>query len=113
MLIDKNGKIIVELDFRGTKIGYLDALTAKELFLIIKDTLEAVNKRDNFIAKDLVPSDWVGTNYEPILKACSGDKKEASKLLSIVVKQALIMSPLPFRHEAGEDQWDAVTFARV
>jgi len=113
MLIDKNGKIITELDFRGTKIEYLDKLTAKELFLMISATLQSVNKKDRFVAKDLIPSDWDSSVYTPILLSVDGEKKEASKLLSIIVKQALIMSPLPFRHESGSDQWEATVFSRV
>lgn len=113
MLIDKSGKTITELNFRGTKIEYLDKLTAKELFLIISATLQTVNKMDNFVAKDILPDKWEDSVYMPILTACENDKKNASRLLSIIVKQALIMSPLPFRHEAGDDQWEAVTFSRV
>lgn len=112
MLIDKAGKIIVDLDFRGTKIGYLDKLTAKELFLIISDTLQIVNKKEKFTAKDLAPINWEKTIYEPILTAC-GDKKEASKLFSIIVKQALIMSPLPFRHEGSNEQWELTSYTRI
>ena len=114
MLLDESGKLITELDFRGTKLEYMDKLTAKELFLIISNTLRLVNRKERFTAKDIAPTcDWDKTLYQPIMSACNGDKKEASKLLSVVIKQALIMSPLIFRHESGEDQWDLVVYTKV
>ncbi|MCL2821751.1 MAG: hypothetical protein FWD86_00945 [Firmicutes bacterium] len=112
MLIDKTGKIVTDLDFRGTKIEYLDKLTAKELFHIISATLQTVNKKEKFTAKELTPVSWEKTVYEPILTS-SSDKAAASKLLSIIVKQALIMSPLPFLVESGADQWEATTYIRI
>jgi len=113
MLITKCGDTVTKLDFRGSKGEYIEKLTGKELFLIIAEALNAVNKTDKFTAKALTPSEWEGTVYAPILRACDDDKKEASRLLSIIVKQAIIMSPLPFRHEGGEDQWDQVVFTRI
>jgi len=112
MLINKAGKLITDLDFRGTKMEYLDKLTAKELFLIISATLQTVNRKETFTAKDLVPSNWEETIYEPISRAC-GDRAEASRLLSVVIKQALIMSPLIFRHDGGTDRWDLTVYTRV
>ena len=113
MLIDKTGKTITDLDFRGSKIEYLDKLTAKELFLIISTTLQTINKMERFTAKDVAPFPWDKTVYLPILAACGNDKKEASKMMSIVVKQALIMSPLPFHHAGGESQWDSAEYTRI
>ena len=112
MLIDKTGKIITDLDFRGTKTEYLDKLKAREILQIISVALQTVNKIERFAAKDLVPANWEKSVYAPIFAVC-GDKKEASKLLSVIVKQALIMSPLPFRHEGSADQWDLTVYTRI
>lgn len=120
MLLDKNGKLVKSLDFRGTKIEYLDKLSAKELLLIMTYAQQAVNLKEKFKAKDLAPKNWSKTVYQPILAACTRGKKitdeeikEAGKLFGVVVKQALIMTPLLFRQiETSDFVQDGVTYVR-
>ena len=119
MLLDKNGKLIKSLDFRGTKIEYLDKLTAKELFSIMTAAQELVNMRDKFKAKELAPKDWSKTVYEPILEACKDGKKitdeskgHANRLFGVIIKQALIMTPLLFRQISPDSEWEGITYVR-
>ena len=107
MLIDKSGKLVTNLDFRGTKIEFLDKLTAKELFLLISTILQLVNRKESFTAKDLSPEDWNGTIYHPLFEACGEKKSDAGRLFGSIVKQALIMTPLLFRQES-ESEWTSV-----
>jgi len=109
MLLDKNGKLVKSLDFRGTSIEKLDRLTAHELFLIITSAQQQVNYTQVFQAKELAPECWEGTVYAPILEVCEGDRQTALRLFGVVIKQALIMSPLLFSQSSGGD-WDAVTY---
>ncbi|MDR0790981.1 MAG: hypothetical protein LBE47_00400 [Methanomassiliicoccaceae archaeon] len=112
MLLDKSGKLVKSLDFRGTKVEYLDKLTAKELFMIMTSAQQAVNLRERFKAKELAPLDWDKTIYQPIRNVCP-DKKEADKLFGVVIKQALIMTPLLFRQvETSGWEQDGVTYVR-
>ena len=117
MLLNGAGRLVKKLDFRGTKIEYLDKVSAKELFLIMAAAEQLVNSKDNFKAKDLAPKGWDGTAYEPIMTACKECVKEpdkvkqnAAKLFGVVIKQALIMSPLLFRQTSGE--WEGATYKR-
>ena len=109
MLLDKNGKLVKSLDFRGTSIELLDKLTAHELFLIITSAQQQVNYTQVFKAKELAPDCWEDTVYAPILEVSSGDRATALKLFGVVIKQALIMSPLLFSQESGGD-FEAVTY---
>jgi hypothetical protein len=112
MLLDVKGKLVKKLDFRGTSFDKLNKLNAHELFLIITQAQQAVNMRERFKAKELAPSDWKGTAYEPISRVCD-DKKEADKLFGVVIKQALIMTPLLFRQvESSEYEQEGVTYIR-
>ena len=119
MLLDKNEKLVKSLDFRGTKVEYLDKISAKELFLIITHAQQMVNMKERFKAKELAPKDWEKTKvYKPILDACCTGKKitpeakaQADRLFGVVIKQALIMTPLLFRQESGDD-YEAATYIR-
>ena len=111
MLLGKTGKLIKSLDFRGTKVEYLDKLSAKELFLIMTAAQQLVNMKEKFKAKDLAPKNWKGTIYQPILDAC-GDKNYADRLFGVIIKQALIMTPLLFRQTGGDTDWEATTYVR-
>ena len=73
MLLDKNGKLVKSLDFRGASTETLDRLTGKELFSIIASALQQVNMETSFKATDLAPEDWNKTVYMPILNATNGD----------------------------------------
>ncbi|MCL2061062.1 MAG: hypothetical protein FWH03_00345 [Firmicutes bacterium] len=112
MLLDKSGKLVKSLDFRGTKIEYLDRLTAKELFLIMTAAQQSVNLKESFKAKDLAPKNWKGTIYEPIANACKDDKNYADRLFGVIIKQALIMTPLLFRQASSDNEFEATTYIR-
>jgi len=112
MLLNKNGELVKSLDFRGTKMDYLDKLSAKELLLIMTYAQQQVNLRERFKAKELTPKEWKKTVYEPILTACKNDVNEAGRLVGVVIKQALIMTPLLFRQVGGEDEREGVTYVR-
>ena len=114
MLINKSGHLVKNLDFRGTKSEYLDKLTAKELFLIITSAQQKVNLMPNtsFKSTDLAPKDWTGTVYQPIAEACAGDRKMALKLFGVVIKQALIMTPLLFTQEGSDDDYEGCTYIK-
>ena len=120
MLLDKSGKLVKTLDFRGTKIEYLDKISAKDLFCIITAALEAVNIRERFKANELAPKDWNKTPFEPILNACkdaSGkvtveSKQHAQRLFGVIIKQALIMTPLLFRQRGAENDFEAILYVR-
>lgn len=109
MLLDKNGRLVKTLDFRGTKVEYLDRLSAKELFQIITHAQQQVNMTDRFKTTDLAPQDWTRTVYQPIMDACEGDRKMALRLFGVVIKQALIMTPLLFSQE-GTDDYEAAIY---
>jgi hypothetical protein len=112
MLLNVEGKLVKKLDFRGTGLDKLNKLNAHELLLIITQAQQAVNMRERFKSKELVPKDWKGTVYEPILNSCK-DKKEADKLLGVIIKQALIMTPLLFRQvESSDYEQEGVTYVR-
>ena len=111
MLLDKNGNLVKSLDFRGTSIEKLDRLTARELFLVITSAQQQVNMAGRFKATQVAPKDWTGTVYQPILEACDGDRMMALRLFGVVIKQALIMSPLLFSQE-GSDDWDAAIYQK-
>ena len=112
MLLDRNGKLVKSLDFRGTKIEFLDKLTAKELFQINASAQQAVNFMFRFKATDLAPQEWKGSVYQPIMEACGGDRAMALRLFGVVIKQALIMTPLLYRQETENANWEAVTYVR-
>jgi len=112
MLLDKNGQLVKSLDFRGTKIELLNKINAPELFKIITSAQQLVNMKESFKAKDLAPSDWTKTVYQPILDACEHDKKEADRLFGVVIKQALIMTPLLFSQIGSEHEFEGVTYTR-
>ena len=100
----KNGQLVKGLDFRGTSTELLDKLTARELFLIMSKAQQQVNLvSEKFKATELAPSDWSKTVYQPILDACEGDRAIALKLFGVVIKQALIMTPILFSQEGGDD----------
>jgi len=112
MLLDKSGQLVKHLDFRGTKVEFLDKLTAKELFLIMSSAQQQVNLREHFKAKELAPKDWTKTVYQPIKDACP-TKEDADRLFGVVIKQALIMTPLLFRQVPTSDyEQDGVTYIR-
>ena len=100
MLLNKKGQLVKHLDFRGTSIEYLDKLTAHELFLIIANAQQLVNLNSiRFKATELAPQDWSKTVFQPIMDACGGDRAMALRLFGVVIKQALIVSPLLFSQE--------------
>ena len=105
MILDKSHKLVTNLDFRGTKIEYLDKLTAKEMLLIVATIQQLANKMEAFTVKQLAPEDWARTVYEPIFDACP-DKNDVGRLFGVIVKQVLIMSPLLFVQEG--DGWESV-----
>jgi hypothetical protein len=111
MLIDKNGKLVRSLDFRGTKIALLDKLSTEEIFRIIAATQQAVNMKESFKAHDLVPKDWEKSVYATIFSVTKKDKIESSKLLGVIIKQALIMTPLLFT-QVGTEDFSASTYIR-
>jgi hypothetical protein len=111
MLISKNGELIKNIDFRGSKIALLDKLTAKQLFQIMAATQELVNMAHSFKAKDLTPKDWKKTVFQPIWDVCE-DKKDADNLLGVVIKQVLIITPLLFRQLSGDSEFEGVTYQR-
>jgi hypothetical protein len=111
MLIDKNGKLVRTLDFRGTKIALLDKLSSEEMFRIIAATQQAVNMKESFKALDLVPKDWEKSVYAPIFGVAKKNKMESNKLLGVVIKQALIMTPLLFT-QVGSEDFSASTYVR-
>jgi len=113
MLLDKNGNLVKSLDFRGTSIELLDKISARELFLIITNAQQLVNFTERFKATDLAPADWTKTVFEPILNVCEGDRGTALKLFGVVIKQALIMSPLLFSQEAGNEREASTYFKEV
>ena len=111
MLLDKNGKLVKGLDFRGTSIERLDRLTARDLFLIITNAQQQVNNlTTKFKATDLAPKDWEKTVYLPILTVCDGDRKMALRLFGVVIKQALIMTPLLFSQEGSADDFEGALY---
>ena len=113
MLLDKSGKLVKSLDFRGTKVEFLDKITAKDLFMMIAKAQQMVNSKDGpFKARDLAPSDWSKTVYQHILDCCDDDKMTAYRLFGVIIKQALIMTPLLFSTEGGEDQWDGTIYTK-
>ena len=104
MLLNKKGYLVKTLDFRGTSIEKLDKLNAHQLFLIITNAQQLVNLNSKrFKATELAPTDWSKTVYQPILDACAGDRALALRLFGVVIKQALIMSPLLFSQECEGD----------
>ena len=113
MLLNKQGLLVKSLDFRGTGFDVLDKITAKEMFMIITHAQQSVNMRDRFKAKDLAPKDWKKTVYQPILDVCKNDKPAADRLFGVIIKQALIMTPLLFRQvETSGYEQDGVTYIR-
>ena len=111
MLLDKNGKLVKGLDFRGSSIEKLDKLTAHEMFLIITSAQQQVNISEKFRSTDLAPRDWSKTVYQPIMDACVGDRATALRLFGVVIKQALIMSPLLFS-QTSEGDWQATVYLK-
>jgi hypothetical protein len=80
--------------------------------MIMTSAQQEVNLRERFKAKELAPKDWEATVYQPI-RNVSPDKKEADKLFGVVIKQALIMTPLLFRQvETSGWEQDGVTYVR-
>ncbi|MDR3021747.1 MAG: hypothetical protein LBU60_03625 [Clostridiales bacterium] len=119
MLLDKSGKLVKTLDFRGTKIEYMDRISAKDLFLIITAALEVVNTKIKFKARELAPSNWVKTPFEPILEACKENgkltvdaTKHAFRLFGVIIKQALIMTPLLFRQIGSDNDFEGTVYVR-
>jgi len=119
MLLNKVGKLVKKLDFRGTKIDYLDKVSAKELLLIMAAAEQMVNMKEKFKAKELAPKDWSQTVYEPIMRACLQCSKEpdkakqhANRLFGVIVKQALIMTPLLFRQMDSGSEWEGAIYVR-
>ena len=83
--------------------------SAKELLYIITSAEQQVNIAQHFRATDLAPKAWEKSVYEPIFRAADGDRATALRLFGVIIKQALIMSPLLFSQEsAGE--WEAATY---
>ena len=113
MILDKNNKLINSLDFRGTKLDFLQNLSAKDSIVIVAEILKLVSRKESFKARDLAPTTWKGTSYEPLFKACNENLADAKKLFGVLVKQALIMTPLLFTQESAENDFDAVTYTRV
>ena len=112
MLLDKSGKLVKSLDFRGTKIELLNKVNAPELFKIITSAQQLVNMKESFKAKELAPQSWNKAVYQPILDACEGDKKEADRLFGVVIKQALIMTPLLFSQVGADNEYEGVKYHR-
>jgi len=98
MLIDKAGKLLTTLDFRGTKTEQLSNITAMEMLLIVATIQNLVNRKETFATRELSPDDWSGTVYEPIYDACE-DKNDMTRLFGVIVKQVLILSPFLFIQE--------------
>jgi len=111
MIIDKHGVLVKKLDFRGTSFEALDKVNAEELFKIIAAAQQAVNSHQEFKVTDLIPKDGGGTVYQPIYDACE-DKAHADRLLGVVIKQALIITPLLFRQIPGETERDGSSYKR-
>jgi len=111
MLLDKNGALVKRLDFRGTSFADLDKVNAEELFKIIAATQQAVNANEEFKVTDLIPKDWKKSVYKPIYEACK-DKNHADRLLGVIIKQALIITPLLFRQIAGEGDREGASYRR-
>jgi len=120
MLINKADKLVKKLDFRGTKIEYLDKVSSKDLLLIVTAMEQQVNVLEKFKATDLTPKEgcWSQTVYNPIMEACKQCVKEpdkaksnANRLLGVIIKSALIMSPLLFR-QTSEKEFEGATYAR-
>ena len=107
----RNGELVKKLDFRGTSIELLDRLTARELFLIITSAQQQVNTTERFKATELAPADWSQTVYQPIMNVCDGDRAMALRLFGVVIKQALIMTPILFSQEGGDD-FEAAIYTR-
>jgi len=100
MLIDKSGKLLTTLDFRGTKTEQLGNITGMEMMLIVATIQNLVNRKETFATKELSPDEWDGTVYEPIYDACGEENKsDMLRLFGVIVKQVLILSPLLFIQE--------------
>jgi hypothetical protein len=112
-MIFQKDKIINTLDFRGTKMQFLENLSARDLFTIIADVLQLVSRKETFKARDLAPKKWEGTIYQPLFIACGESKTEANRLFGVIVKQALIMTPLLFKQDSADTDFDAVTYTRA
>ncbi|MCL2630072.1 MAG: hypothetical protein FWD49_00945 [Firmicutes bacterium] len=118
MLLDTTGKLVKKLDFRGTKFSYLDKVSAKDLLLIMASAQQLVNAKDSFKATDLLPKDWSKTIYQPIMQACEENEADhakaraaANRLFGVIIKQALIMTPLLFSQTSG-GEWEGVVYSR-
>jgi len=113
MLLDTKGKLVKSLDFRGTSFDLLDQISARELFLMITYAQQSVNLREKFKAKELAPKDWKKTPYQPIMVVCKNEKSQADRLFGVIIKQALIMTPLLFRQiETSDWEKDGITYIR-
>ncbi|MCL2370426.1 MAG: hypothetical protein FWC80_04285 [Firmicutes bacterium] len=104
MLLDKSGKLLTTLDFRGSKTEQLEKITAKEMLQIVATIQQLINRTETFVVRDLSPDDWAGTVYEPIYDACD-DKSDMTRLFGVIVKQILILSPLLFVQDG--DGWES------
>ena len=115
MILDKSGKLIKELDFRGTSLDSLSKISAKDILIITAAALDIVDKtgKEKFKASDLAPKSLEKTAFQPILDSCNGDKKAASKLLGVIIKQALLMSPLLFIQEGSGNDFEGSTYIRA
>ena len=108
MLLDKHDKIVKTLDFRGTSFKELDNLNGEQIFKIVHTALQMVNSRctDEFKVTDLAPKNgWDGTVFEPMANACD-DKNHADRLFGVIIKQALIMTPILFKQTASPTEQD-------
>ena len=120
MLISKTGLIAKKLDFRGTKIEYLDKVSAKDLLHMFVATEQEINVRESFKVTDLIPKEgcWSETVYNPIMVVCNSCDKEADKarananrLLGVIIKSVLIASPLLFR-QTNENSFEGASYKR-
>jgi len=111
MLLNKRGELVKTLDFRGTSIELLDKITAHQLFNIMTSAQQQVNLATRFTSTSLAPSDFTCTVYKPILEVCGNDRALALRLFGVVIKQALIMSPLLFSQE-NEGDFVAITYIK-
>jgi len=105
MLLDKSGKLVREIDLRGAKEELLDNLTGMDMLLIMAAINQIIGKLETFSTKELTPEDWGDTVFEPIYDACQ-ERGEMTRLFGVIVKQAIIMSPLLYTQEG--DGWESV-----
>ena len=116
MLLDKHGELIKNLDFRGTKIELLNTITAPDLFRLLAAAQQLVNRQTSFKARDLIPSanstSKTATCIYRQIFTTTQNKNDADRLFGVVIKQALIMTPLLFRQIGADNDFEGSTYVR-